>query len=77
MDFIKTYRIQPIAFWTSQNLQMLLSSSTQRIRCVCFKKFRYFMATSKISLGKCQTTLETMWIILKYLLILISNIISQ
>ena len=51
MDFIKTYRIQPIAFWTSQNLQMLLSSSTQRIRCVCFKKFRYLALIAPVAVA--------------------------
>ena len=30
---------------------------------------------SKISLGKCYITLESMWVIFEYLLILISNII--
>ena len=35
------------------------------------------MAKSKISLGKCHTALENMWVILKYLLALISNIIPQ
>ena len=33
------------------------------------------MAKSKISLGKCHTALENMWVIFKFLLILISNII--
>ena len=32
---------------------------------------------SKISLGRCHITLETMWVIFKHLLILISNIIPQ
>ena len=35
------------------------------------------MAKSKISLGKCHIALENMWVIIKYLLILISNIIPQ
>lgn len=38
---------------------------------------RLSMARSKISIGKCHTTLENMWLIFKYLLILIFNIISQ
>ena len=39
---------------------------------------RFFpMAESKISLGKCHIALENMWLIFKYLLILISNIIPQ
>ena len=38
---------------------------------------RFSMAKSKISLGKCHITLENMWVILKYLLILISNSIPQ
>ena len=33
------------------------------------------MAKSKISLGKCHIALENMWVIFKYLSILISNII--
>ena len=33
------------------------------------------MAMSKISLGKCHIALENMWVIFKYLSILISNII--
>ena len=36
---------------------------------------RLSMAKSKISLGKCHTALENVWVIFKYLLILISNII--
>ena len=35
------------------------------------------MAKSKISVSKCHFVLENMWVILKYLLILISNIILQ
>ena len=35
------------------------------------------MAKLKISLGSCHTALENMWVIFKYLLILISNIILQ
>ena len=35
------------------------------------------MAKSKISLGKCHIVLENMWVILKYLLIFISNIIPR
>ena len=35
------------------------------------------MAKSKFSLGKCHTALENMWVIFKYLLTLISNIIPQ
>ena len=35
------------------------------------------MATSNISLGKCHVALENMWVIFKYLLILMSNIIPQ
>ena len=35
------------------------------------------MAKAKISLGKCHSALENMWIIFKYLLILTSNIIPQ
>ena len=35
------------------------------------------MAKWKVSLGKCQTALENMWVIFKYLLILISNMIPQ
>ena len=35
------------------------------------------MARSKISVGKCHTAPENMWITFKYLLILISNIIPQ
>ena len=35
------------------------------------------MAKLKISLGKCHIALENMWVIFKYLLILISNIIPQ
>ena len=35
------------------------------------------MAKSKISLGKCHSALENIWVIAKYLLILISNIIPQ
>ena len=40
---------------------------------------RLSMAKSKISFGKCHIRLENMWVIFKYLLILISNIsiISQ
>ena len=35
------------------------------------------MAKSKISLGKCHTALENIWVICNYLLILISNMIPQ
>ena len=38
---------------------------------------RLSMAKSKIFLGKCHIALENMWVFLKYLLILISNIIPQ
>ena len=33
------------------------------------------MAKLKISLGKCHSALENIWVIFKYLLVLISNII--
>ena len=39
--------------------------------------FRLSMAKSKISLGKYHIALENIWVIYKYLLILISNIIPQ
>ena len=35
------------------------------------------MAKLKVSLGKYHIALETMWVIFKYLLVLISNIIPQ
>ena len=35
------------------------------------------MAKSNMSLGKCHVALENMWVIFKYLLILISNIIPR
>ena len=35
------------------------------------------MAKLKISLGKCHSALENMWVIFKYLLILMSKIIPQ
>ena len=35
------------------------------------------MPKSKISLGKCHITLENMWVIFIYLLLLISNIMTQ
>ena len=35
------------------------------------------MAKLKSSLGNCHTALENMWVIFKYLWILISNIIPQ
>ena len=35
------------------------------------------MAKSKISVDKCHIALENMWVIFKYFLILISNIIPQ
>ena len=38
---------------------------------------RLSMTKSKISPGKCHTALENMWVIFKYLLILISNIIPR
>ena len=38
---------------------------------------RLSKAKSKISLSKCHTALENMWVIFKYLLILIPNIIQQ
>ena len=38
---------------------------------------RLSMAESKISLGKCHLALENMWVVFKYLLTLISNIIAQ
>ena len=38
---------------------------------------RLSMAKSKMSLGKGHIALEDMWVIFKYLLILISNIIPQ
>ena len=34
---------------------------------------RLSMVNSKISLGKCHTALENMWVIFKYILILIYN----
>lgn len=36
---------------------------------------RLSMAKSKISLGKCHSALANMWVIFKFLLILISNMI--
>ena len=38
---------------------------------------RLSMAESKISHGKCHLALENMWLVFKYLLTLISNIIAQ
>ena len=38
---------------------------------------RLSMAKSKIALGKCHIALENMWVIFKYLLILIYNIIPR
>ena len=38
---------------------------------------RLSMAKSKISFGKCHIALENIWVTFKYLLILISKIISQ
>ena len=38
---------------------------------------RISMAKLKLSLGKCYIALENMWVIFKYFLILISNIIPQ
>ena len=38
---------------------------------------RLLKAKLKISLGECHTALENMWIIFKYLLILISKIVPQ
>jgi len=38
---------------------------------------RLSVAKSKISLGKCHIALENIWVILKYCLILISNMIPQ
>ena len=35
------------------------------------------MAKSKMSLGICHVALENMWVIFKYILIFISNIIPQ
>ena len=35
------------------------------------------MAKSEISLGKCHTALENTWVILKYILLLMSHIIPQ
>ena len=35
------------------------------------------MVRSKISLGKCHIALENMWVIFKFILILISNIIPR
>ena len=46
---------------------------------LCFFKlltlWRLSMAKSKISIGKCHIALEIMWVIIKYLLLLISNIV--
>ena len=48
---------------------------------LCFSSLltllRLLMARWKISIGKCHITLENMWFIFKYLLILIFNIIPQ
>ena len=38
---------------------------------------RFSVAKTKISLRKCHIALENIWIVFKYLLILISNIIPQ
>ena len=35
------------------------------------------MAKSNISLGKCHIALENIWVVFKYLLMLIHNIIPQ
>ena len=42
-----------------------------------FLTLRLSMAKSKILLGNCHIVLENIWVIFKYLLILISNIIPQ
>ena len=42
-----------------------------------FAVFNLLEAKSKISLGKCHIELENIWVIFKYLLILISSIIPQ
>ena len=44
--------------------------------CV-FQSFSFIEVFNGISLGKCHFALENMWIIFKYLLILISSIIPQ
>ena len=61
--------------------------SSLQLLCVFFRRVSHLKHVfieafnnsnkSKISLGKCHTTLENMWVIIKYLLILISNIIPQ
>ena len=66
---------------------MLISSSDTDFLFKCFllcnhplcffsvlKLLRLSMAKSKISLGKCHIALENMWVIFKYLLILISKV---
>ena len=49
----------------TQNKEFFLNSS------------KFFMVKSQIFLGKCHIALENMWVIFEYLLILISNIITQ
>ena len=44
---------------------------------VLLQSFNLLEAKSEISLGKCHIALENIWVIFKYLLILISNIIPQ
>ena len=81
-----------IPFWPSlaRSQEMLLNIvdictadmfSKIEIHPLCFLRLltllRLSMAKSKISLGKCHVALGNMWVIFKYLLILISNIIPQ
>ena len=56
---------------------MMENSNVEYIKWVKFKIQWFSMAKSKISLGKCHTALENVCVIFNYLLILISNIISQ
>ena len=56
---------------------MLSSLQSPSVFLSLLTLLRLSMAKSNISLGKCHIAPENIWIIFKYLLILISNIIPQ
>ena len=56
---------------------MFFSLQSPSVFFQSFKFLRSSMTKSKMSLGKCHTELENIWVIFKYILILISNLIPQ
>ena len=77
MGFFKVSFILTSHFDINFSFKCFLLCNNSLRFCSLLTFLRLSMAKSKVSLGKCQTTLENTWIIFMYLLTLISSLISS